>query len=173
MNDLKHYVFKKLKDCIVLIGSGLVFSGAGALIFFRDKSYGFGAVLFIIGIALIVAGIAGKIKQLIAVIKWKKDGIYDDAKEDFFYAEPFADDRIRLGRKFIFNYANPVLYKYGDIQKVRYFAFNGRSGVNVMTAEGKFIRLCEFFDGEHRDEADKIISRLKQCNPKIEVIEQQ
>ena len=138
-------MLRYVRPPIVLVT--LIMLGLGLLWLLNDIRYAFEIIVFM-SLFYVLLGIPQAIwyykKMLTFLVEW---AFYDIAVYDFYFAQPFLDDRIRLGKKCIYGRSCCTIMRYTDITKIYQYVhktnyIEDRRELRVVDGEGKVWKLC-------------------------------
>ncbi len=140
------------------------------LIFNVIKDFMLLLLMGLMGILLIGLSIFELFSEYRKMIKiLKSNGIYDEAVDDFSTAQPFMDDRIRLGDKYIFGKHYCTILRYTDISRVYQYIYIGKSiaqrELHAVDTFGHIWVLCKLGDDRLLDVLDFMLYK----NPQIAI----
>ena len=174
MDELKEYVQKTAKDVIILGLFSIVFAAAAYVLFLKRMWVLF--VIFLLGAVALLVG---------AVTSFSVDKKFFDAIEnspekhaiiaDFESAQSYADDGIRMGKKYIFSKKQARLITYEDIKKLQYVEFHDNETnrtepvIKMTLANGKCSTLCSLYDGNSQMQAQEIFDVILSKKPDVEI----
>ena len=149
--DMLRYVCFSVVLKILFVLTDLIISVIAISMALRGMSSGENMllVLFILSVGLFLGWAAfTPFLEDRKVINFLKDnGIYDDAVCDFSSAQPFLNDRIRLGSKYIFGKRCCTVLRYTDICKLFLYTVEANDierskQLRAVDSSGKVWRLC-------------------------------
>ena len=107
--------------------------------------------------------------------KIKAEGIYELAKKDFESAVSLVEDRVRLGKNYIFSKGKSRLLKYEDIVQVYQYVhktnfIENERALMYVDINGSTRKLCNLkLRGASDGDAMKMIGIIVQNNPNVKV----
>lgn len=166
--DLINYLMPPLKPML----AGVIWIGIGIMC--RELQ---GMIL--VGILLAVLSVLPTVKQIAAIYSkigaLEKEGTLEDALEDFFTADSYINDYVRLGDTYIFGRQLGTIVRHDEIRKTWQYArsrnFNESS--RFLRAELKGGSVCNLTKlptmGKGNEELERILKKIGAINPKAKL----
>ena len=132
--------------------------------------------MILVGILLAALSVLPTVKQIAAIYgkvgALEKEGLLEDALEDFFVADSHINDYVRLGDTYIFGRELGSIVRYDEIRKTwqRARSRNFTESSRFLRAELKNGRVCDLTKlptmGKGDEQLEKILNKIGSVNPK-------
>ena len=176
MEELKAYICKDGKDRVILLVGGLCMAGGSCLALFHSHKTFIGIILALAAVLLLYEAITCSARESAYIRSLEDSPEGSKILADFAGAKSFADDKLRLGKTYVFRSKYAILIKASDIKSAIFYermdhdTHKSEYGITITMQNGKMDKLCDLYGSDPYGQAHEIFSALMERNPSIEIL---